>query len=415
MSSLGPARRVLLGAVLALSLVACAPAGPVPAGPSAAEAPVKPASSPAARSEPAGSSLPVAPAASAVAVASPAPSAQSASAVAAGNPAGPFRAVDSAEWQATLAAARTEGELTVYGTTMLPRSMEQHLAEFQQSFGVKVNWVGSSGDQTMQRVLAEKDTGKLLASAVTGGDSNLYPLYQAGALADLSGLPNAARIHPLDFEILEESKNHYLPLYNPVYGVYVNTQQVGPAEEPRTWRDLLDPKWKGKIVMHDPGRSGGGVIFFAVSTNAPGYGEAFHQQLARQEPLLVASPEQVDATVARGERAVGLPGQANGTVRQRGAPLKWLVMADGMVWNVHTIGAVEGGPAPNAARVLLNWLLSPEIQLVIANEGPEVPSTAGIANPLGLAIDDLKPLGPGRPKSSEKADWSAKARQIYGR
>ena len=366
-------------AVLALAPSGCAPAAPAP------DAPAKPAAA-----QPAAAAVP-------------------------GNPAAPFMSEDSAEWKAIEAAARKEGEITVYGTDMLPSSMDRYLAAFHESYGVKVNWVGGTGDRTVQRTLAEKDARRPVASALTAGDSNMYPLYQEGVLLDLTGLPNAARIHPVDFEILDESKNHYLPWYNPVFGVYVNTQQVAAADEPKNWKDLLDPRWKGKIVMNDPGLSSSGNTVFTVAVKAPGYGEEFFKQLARQDLMFVAAAQEVDAIVARGERAVGLPGQAKGTVRQRGSPLKLLTMADGMVWTVHTLAAVKDSPAPNAARVLLNWLLSPELQALLANEQLEVPSTIGISNPLGFAIENLKPLGPGRPDPSVRSATTTTAREIFGR
>src|SRR4029079_5427886 len=124
-------------------------------------------------------------------------------------------------------------------------------------------------------------------------------------------------------------------------------QQVPAADEPKTWKDLLDPKWKGKIVMNDPGVAGGGSAFFVVSVVAPGYGEEFHRKLAQQDLQLVGQSREVGAIVARGERAIGLPGNNQGPGTQPGSPIKWLPLEDGLYRSSQVIAAIKGAPAPN--------------------------------------------------------------------
>lgn len=396
-------------AALLLLVASCAPAAPsptaAPAKPAATAAPAKPAATQAPAAKPAAS-----PAAKAEAKPVEKPAAK-----APANPAGPFMAEDSAEWKAILEAGRREGEVTVYGSDTLGTIVEKLKPSFTEKYGIKVSYVGGSGSDTQERAVAEKDAGRRVASVVEAGDSNLYIVYQEGVLQELRGLPNGARLHPAMFTIFEESKLHYWPLYDLFRGLYVNTQVLPEAEAPKNWKDLIEPKWKGKIVMHDPGRSGGGNNFFTITIGLPDYGEDFHRKLAQQDLLRVARAQEVDAIVARGERAVGLPGNPRGAVRQRGSPIKFIPQADGTFGATHVMGLVKDAPAPSAGKIFLNWFISPEFQTEIAKDLLDMPLIMGIDHPMGLAIDKVKLLGPGRIPPTSRQDTAAQARAIYGR
>src|SRR5207249_6501982 len=119
------------------------------------------------------------------------------SAPAANNPASPFMAEDSAEWKAILDAARKEGALTVYGSQH--PIIKAHAPEFPQKFGFTLDFVELRGAEAMDRIHAEKDANKLVASVLETGDSAVYPVYQEGGLQLVKGLPNGARIHPAEF------------------------------------------------------------------------------------------------------------------------------------------------------------------------------------------------------------------------
>ena len=69
-----------------------------------------------------------------------------------------------------------------------------------------------------------------------------------------------------------------VPIYVIHYGILVNTEMVKPAEEPKGWPDLLDPRWKGKILSDDMRALGGGAVFFMVTVQK--FGKEFQERLA---------------------------------------------------------------------------------------------------------------------------------------
>jgi iron(III) transport system substrate-binding protein len=425
-------RQTIVSLVVLVVLIAgCAPAAPSPtAAPAKPAAPAPaPAASPAAAAKPAEAAKPAAspvaaaPASSPVAApaakpaASPAaaPAAKPAASPAAASSAGPFMSEDSAEWKAILDAARREGQVVGYGSDSLAPMLDKYKDEFAAKYGIQISWVSGSGGETTERLTAEKDANRRVASMFSSGDTSGYAVYKAELLQELRGLPNGARIHPVEQSVLEMSKNQYWPLYNIVRGLVINTQLIPPAEELKNWRDLLDPKWKGKIALNDPSRSGGGHTFFEIMLKTPGYGEEFLRALAQQDLLLMRSQGEAESAVARGERAIGIPGNVNAPTEYVGAPMKWLPMAEGYMRTSIVMGIVKEARHPNAAKVFMNWLLSPEMQQRIADEIHEAPSTVGIRHPLGLNIENLKLLGPGITNPADQNQSLAKAREIFGR
>jgi ABC-type Fe3+ transport system substrate-binding protein len=214
---------------------------------------------------------------------------------------------------------------------------------------------------------------------------------------ELRGLPNSARIHPFFFTPMQRFDGRAWPLYATIYGLTINAQLVLPSDEPKNWKDVLNPKWKGQIMLEDPGRSGGGSNIFDVSMRTPGYGEEFHRQLAQQDPLVVRSPAEVERALVGGERAVAFPGTIQGPARNPGAPLKWIAPSDGVVIVSTSAALIKDAPAPNAAKVFINWMFTPEFGAHLGEQTQQVSSIPGVRHPMGLSIENLPPLGPGTP------------------
>lgn len=159
------------------------------------------------------------------------------------------------EWEKTLAAAKSEGQITVYASTY-ERVLEAFKKEYPE---IKVTSVGGRSSDVATRIIAERRAGKYLADVVAvGSNTSFNVLYRAKALDPLQ----PAFILP---EVLDPSKwlggqypfidpeRQYVFVYlsNPSSVFDYNSKLINPADFKSYW-DVLNPKWKGKIVSLSP-------------------------------------------------------------------------------------------------------------------------------------------------------------------
>ena len=159
-----------------------------------------------------------------------------------------------------------------------------------------------------------------------------------------------------------------------------NTDLVKPGEVPKSWDDLLDPKWKGKIGMQDPKTGGGGAHSFVVRMHGlwgeakwKKYMDAMGKQISKYGRYF-----QVREALASGEVAIQFVAYADFTepLKQKGAPINWST-PDPMLFLGLSAGVSKFAPHPNAGRLLLNFLISEEAQKIIADAG-KIPAFPGM-------------------------------------
>ena len=110
-----------------------------------------------------------------------------------------------------------------------------------------------------------------------------------------------------------------LPVFAIVYGILANTQLVKPADEPKSWLDLVDPRWKGKILSDDfRALGGGGVLFFVLEDR---FGSDFHEKLAKQDLKFSREIPANERRVARSEFPLYLPVSLTSVPELKGLPV----------------------------------------------------------------------------------------------
>ena len=150
----------------------------------------------------------------------------------------------------------------------------------------------------------------------------------------------------------------------------VNPKVLQPNEYPKTYGELADPKYKGKIAYVDPKITGDVAARYVRQGYVGGVWalKDIHSIYANQSMLLFPGPNDPGTAVARGEIAIGV-GTNTGTLAQfakSGASIKVLAFPDApIVGNPNTIAVVKAAPHPNAALVFMNWFMSKEGQEVI--------------------------------------------------
>src|SRR6266481_2675717 len=146
-----------------------------------------------------------------------------------------------------------------------------------------------------------------------------------------------------------------------------NSKIISAAEAPKTWKDLLDPKWKGKLVTAHPGYSG--VIATHVLALVQLHGWDYFKQLAQNKPMLVQSAVDPSGIVASGERPVAVDGgdYTFYQVKKKGNPVEIVFPKEGVPLVVSPSAITSFAPHPNAARLFTDFIFSREIQQVLAD------------------------------------------------
>jgi iron(III) transport system substrate-binding protein len=190
--------------------------------------------------------------------------------------------------------------------------------------------------------------------------------------------------------------------------VYVNSNLVSPKEF-ASHKDLLDSKWKGKIVADDPRKSGTGQGTFLFFYRHPQLGEDFIRSLSRQGLTFVKNYAQEVDMLGQGRFPVGI-GLSDSMVEERskrGVPIAILdprQLKEGAPITPASgaLSLVNRAPHPNAAKVYVNWLLSKEAQTALAQ------ATGYISNRVDVPTDHAPPWKIPQPDSIKIYDVAAK-------
>jgi iron(III) transport system substrate-binding protein len=275
------------------------------------------------------------------------------------------------EWEQTVAAARAEGKVVVAGP--VGEAYRSVMREFEAKYPeISLEFTGMSGRDLGPRVLTERQAGQRLWDVHVGGTGTMYmTLKPAGVLAELRPtflLPevrdDASWHGGVDYGFADVEKKYvYAFLANFTAPVHVNRTSI-PVRELSSPRQLIDPKFKGKIVMEDPRAQGAGSRQLASLMS--GYGEDFVRTLLLdQEVVVTRNIRQLVEWVVRGRYPIGVGSITAGNLEEfiaqgLGKDIEHVqapevqVLAAG--WG--GLGVVDGAPHPNAAKVYINWLLS---------------------------------------------------------
>jgi len=207
----------------------------------------------------------------------------------------------------------------------------------------------------------------------------------------------------------KDKDGHWIAQRVHLIGMPVRTDLVPEADRPKTWSDLKNPKYKGKMVMPDPSFTA--LQLIAVGTLSQKLGWGFYERLRRNDTMIVQSHQQVSDMLKRGERIIAAEGVDSYAVddRKDGHDIVTIYPTEGAFAVPSPTAVVKGSPSPNAAKAFAEFMLGDVVQKMFPEEGIYA-ARADIPPPPGSPrLSDLK-LMPVDYAYIEKATGSIKTR-----
>lgn len=273
------------------------------------------------------------------------------------------------ELDSLIRAARKEGELTFYSA--VTENVAKRAAEaYSAKYGVKVAILRLSSAPLMQRYANEAASGNFAADVVVASGAGTFvadnvkkgwsePLSEARIPAVISG----------------EFPARYYRGISAIIGVqpwliFYHTERVKGADIPKDWPDLLDPKWKGKLILADPRASDAYIPLWTMFLDK--YGESFFAGLRAQGMRAYGGVPAVQA-LAAGEGSVGFP-QVRSTVqdlRDKGAPVDSVTPSSTTGTELElSLASLSKAKHPNAARLFAHYVMTAEGNKVFNSADP---------------------------------------------
>ncbi len=266
-----------------------------------------------------------------------------------------------------VAAAKREGEVTWYTTLIVDQLARPISNAFEKKYGIKVNFVRSADAELALRLFNEGRAGKIqgdIFDATTGSGT----LKKEGLL--LQWRPDSAAHFPREYT---DTEGYWTPMSLYVMEPGYNTDLVKKEDLPKTWDDLLDPKWKGKLSWNsDPSATGApGFIGAALKAMGEEKGLSWLKKLAGQNVVGVpGGARHLFDMVIAGEYPMALQMLNHHAFYSSnlGAPAGWTPIQDTMAFFI-VLNLVKGGPHPNAAKLLEDFIVAPEGQALFRDVG----------------------------------------------
>jgi iron(III) transport system substrate-binding protein len=258
--------------------------------------------------------------------------------------------------------AKTEGEVTFYSSMSVTQ-----IETLSKTFGnrypfIKVNTYRSSGERAIAKVQTELQAKRNAVDIINISAAQGAPMKAFGAL-DSYHSPQR-EFFPADYK---DSEGYFTSFYITPIVLGYNTNRVKRSEAPKNYEDLLNPKWKGEMLMDDEPYEWYGVLMRHFGRER---GVQYMKRLAQQNLSMQRGRTNVAQMLVAGEGAIGITLSGNSALelKEKGAPLDWVAL-DPYFSQANMIMLARYAPHPHAAALFLDWSLSEEGQSIVTSFG----------------------------------------------
>jgi iron(III) transport system substrate-binding protein len=286
--------------------------------------------------------------------------------------------------QRLLEGAKKEGSLVLYGSMTGP-DQDALIEAFTKKYGIKVqSWRGGS-EAVLQRTTAESRAGRFDADIVDNNVAEMEALHRETLLQKVASPQHASLIPaavPEHKEWIGDSIDMFVQAYN--------TNKIKPAELPKTYHDLLDPKWKGQLGVEATDHH-----WFATVLEVLGYDEgmALFKKIVDTNGMSVRRGHTLLANmVASGEVPLALTvyDYSPAEIKKKGGPIEQFVIAS-PIGALRSIGLLKRAPHPHAALLYYDFLLGSDGQKILLTRA-RVPTSKDLDSPWkNVAIKFIDP------------------------
>ena len=260
---------------------------------------------------------------------------------------------------ALIEAARQEAKVILYSSMDLPVGEKLGKAFEAQYPGIAVQIERSGSERLFQRVAQEFSSNIHAADLINSSDaSHFIPWKKSGWLAPFVS-EDMVRYFPGEYR---DPDGMFATTRIWLSSIAYNTNLVKPEDAPKSFADLLDPKWAGKMVKGHPAYSG--TIMTATFQMVRELGWEYFEKLAKQRVMQVQSSTDPPKKLSLGERAVMADGNEYGVVllKEAGQPVEPVYPTEGTPTISGPTGIFAAAPHPNAARLFQAWLHTRQTQ-----------------------------------------------------
>ena len=277
-------------------------------------------------------------------------------------------------------AAKKEGKVIWYTATDVQVSERAGKAFEGKYPGIKVQVERSGSERVFQRISQEYGSKIHNADVIETSDAVHFLLFKKNGWLQPAVPADVAKHWPKE---VRDPDGQYAAYRSHLSVIAYNTKLVKAEDAPKAHKDLLDPKWRGRLVKAHPGYSG--TVMTGTHALSEALGWDFFEKLGKQRVMQVQSSTEPPKKLAQGERPVMADGNEYNVfqMKEEGVPIEVVYATEGTPVAIGHGAILKNAPNPNAAKLFYQWMFTKEAQQLISDTGglrsyhPEVKEKEG--------------------------------------